>query len=98
MKINWKVRIKNKNFWLTFIPAFLLLVQLVAAVFGVKLDLGELGNKLIAVVNAAFVVLAILGVVNDPTTAGISDSLQALTYESPKVSNGNGGEASDEGK
>ena len=98
MKINWKVRLKNKNFWLTFIPALLLLIQLVAAVFGVRLDLGDLGNKLIAVVNAAFVVLTILGVVNDPTTAGISDSLQALTYESPKVSNGNGGETSDEGK
>lgn len=89
MKINWKVRIKNKNFWLTFIPAVLLLIQLVVAVFGVKLDLGELGNKLIAVVNAAFVVLAVLGIVNDPTTAGISDSIQAMTYDKPKVSNEN---------
>ena len=96
MKINWKVRLKNKNFWLTFIPAVLLLIQLVAAVFGIKLDLGELGNKLIAVVNAAFVVLAVLGIVNDPTTAGISDSLQAMTYDKPKVSNG--GESSIEGE
>nr|DAQ38639.1 MAG TPA: holin [Caudoviricetes sp.] len=32
--INWVVRIKNKNFWLAFIPAVLLLVQTVAAVFG----------------------------------------------------------------
>ena len=88
MKINWRVRIKNKNFWLTVIPAVLLLVQVVASVFGFNLDLGDIGNKLIAVVNAVFVLLTILGVVNDPTTAGISDSEQALTYVKPKVSDG----------
>ncbi len=82
--INWKVRIKNKLFWVSLIPAVLLLVQVVAAVFGYTLDLGELGNKLLAVVNALFAVLTILGVVTDPTTAGVSDSAQALTYDSPK--------------
>lgn len=82
--INWKVRIKNKTFWLALIPAVLLLVQVVAAVFGYTLDLGELGNKLLTVVNALFGVLALLGIVTDPTTAGISDSKQALTYEKPK--------------
>ena len=82
--INWKVRIKNKNFWLTLIPAVLLLIQVVAAVFGYTLDLGDLGNKLIAVVNAVFAVLTILGIVTDPTTAGISDSALAMTYELPK--------------
>lgn len=84
MKINWKVRIKNKNFWLTIIPATLLLVQVVASVFGFNLDLGDLGNKLLAVVNATFGVLAILGIVTDHTTEGISDSTQALTYDKPK--------------
>ncbi len=84
MNINWKVRIKNKNFWLTLIPALLLLVQVIAAVFGFALDLGDLGNKLLAVVNALFSVLTILGIVTDPTTAGISDSSQALTYTEPK--------------
>lgn len=84
MKINWKVRIKNKNFWITLIPALLLLVQVVASVFGFTLDLGDLGNKLLAVVNAAFAVLSILGIVTDPTTKGISDSEQALTYTKPK--------------
>lgn len=82
--INWQVRIKNKNFWLTFIPAVLLLIQVVAAVFGFTLDLGDLGNRLLDVVNAAFSVLVILGVVNDPTTEGVSDSEQALTYTEPK--------------
>lgn len=84
MSINWRVRLANKAFWLSLIPALLLLVQVVAAVFGYTLDLGDLGNKLLAVVNAVFAVLAILGVVNDPTTAGINDSEQALTYDKPK--------------
>lgn len=82
--INWTVRIKNKNFWLAVIPAVLLLVQTVAAVFGYTLDLGEIGNRLIAVVNAVFGVLVVLGVVVDPTTAGISDSKQARGYNWPK--------------
>lgn len=84
MNINWKVRIKNKNFWLAIIPAVLLLIQAVAAVFGYTLDLGDLGNKLIVVVNAVFVVLSILGIVTDPTTEGIADSKLALTYTEPK--------------
>lgn len=82
--INWTVRIKNKTFWLALIPAALLLVQVVAAVFGYTLDLGELGDKLLAVVNALFGVLAILGIVADPTTKGVGDSSQALTYDKPK--------------
>ena len=82
--INWTVRIKNKNFWLAIIPAVLLLAQAVAAVFGVTLDLSAFGEKLLAVVNAAFVVLAILGVVTDPTTRGVGDSKQALGYREPK--------------
>lgn len=83
-KINWTVRLKSKTFWLTVIPALLLLVQVVAAVFGFELDLGDLGNKLLAVVNALFSVLTILGIVTDPTTAGVSDSAQAMTYTTPK--------------
>ena len=82
--INRTVRIKNKTFWLALIPAALLLVQVVAAVFGYTLDLGELGDKLLAVVNALFGVLAILGIVTDPTTKGVVDSSQALTYDKPK--------------
>ena len=85
MGINWKVRVKNVNFWLTVIPAVLLLIQVVAAVFGFELDLGELGTKLLAVVNAVFGLLAIIGVVNDPTTAGMKDSGQAMTYDEPRA-------------
>lgn len=81
--INWKIRIKNKNFWLAIIPAVILLIQAVGAVFGYTLDFGELSTKLIAVVNAVFVVLAILGIVTDPTTVGVRDSERALGYSEP---------------
>lgn len=82
--INWKVRMANKNFWLAIVPAILLLVQVVASVFGFTLDLGDLGNKLLAVVNAVFGILAILGIVTDPTTKGVADSEQAMGYTKPK--------------
>ncbi len=82
--INWTVRVRNKTFWLSLIPAVLLLIQVLAAVFGITLSLNDLGDRLLAVVNALFAVLCILGVVNDPTTAGMSDSEQALTYKKPK--------------
>lgn len=84
MGINWKARIKNKTFWLSIVPAVLLLIQVVASVFGFELDLGDLGNRILDVVNALFAVLAILGVVTDPTTEGVGDSQQALTYTKPK--------------
>lgn len=82
--INWKVRIKNKSFWLALIPALLLLIQAIAAVFGYTLDLSALGEKILAVINCLFAVLAILGIVNDPTVKGIGDSAQAMTYITPK--------------
>lgn len=84
MNINWIVRIKNKAFWLAIIPAVLLLIQQVAGIFGFTLDFGQLGNQLAQVVETVFLVLAILGVVADPTTEGLSDSKLAMTYEAPK--------------
>lgn len=84
MKINWTVRLKNKQFWIALVPALLLLVQVMAGVFGYTLSLTELGERLLAVVNALFAVLSILGVIADPTTRGLSDSEQAMTYSVPK--------------
>ena len=88
MKINWLARLKNKNFWLSFIPTVLLLIQAVAAVFGFTLDFGELGNQLKEIVNIVFVLLALLGIVTDPTTQGVGDSQQALGYQVPKGKEG----------
>lgn len=83
MKINWLVRLKNKTFWLSAIPALFLLIQAMAAALGFTLDLGDLSNKILAVVNAAFALLSIFGVVNDPTTIGMRDSDRAMTYKTP---------------
>ena len=82
--INWKVRLRNVNFWLTAIPAALLVVQALAALVGWQPELGGVQEKLLNLVNAVFGLMAILGVVNDPTTAGFQDSEQALGYEMPK--------------
>lgn len=84
MKINWKVRLKNKTFWLTAIPAVLLLAQQLLAVFGVTFDVEGLQAALLQIVTAVFAILAVLGIVADPTTAGICDSDTAMTYEEPK--------------
>ncbi|WP_422698887.1 phage holin [Enterococcus durans] len=87
--INWKVRIKNKSFWLAIVPAGLLLLQVVAVPFGYDFKIDGINDQLIAIVNAVFAFLSILGVVTDPTTKGVSDSEQALNYSKPKEGNKN---------
>ena len=82
--INWKVRLASKAFWMAIIPALLLLVQAIAAVFGYTLALDGIEARLLDLVNAVFAVLVILGIVNDPTTAGLSDSKLAMSYTKPK--------------
>lgn len=81
--INWKVRIKNKVFWMEVIPALALVVQAISAVFGWQLDFTQLTGKILAVVDAVFALLVILGIVVDPTTEGIGDSKRAMSYEEP---------------
>ena len=79
-KINWSVRIKNKNFWLALVPALALLFQAFADIFGIKLEFGQTVDKIF---NVLFAFLVLVGVVNDPTTTGLSDSTRALGYEEP---------------
>ena len=82
-KINWSVRIKNKNFWLTLVPALALLFQAFANIFGIKLEFGETIDKILVFINVLFAFLVIVGTVNDPTTVGLGDSTRALGYEEP---------------
>ena len=82
--INWKVRLRNVNFWLAAIPALLLVVQALGALMGWQPELAGIREKLLDLVNAVFGLLAILGIVNDPTTAGLRDSARAMGYEKPK--------------
>ena len=82
-QINWKVRVLNKTFCLTLVPALALLLQTFLAVFNVRLELGETIDKLLVFINALFGVFIIVGIVNDPTTAGLTDSTRALKYQEP---------------
>lgn len=82
--INWKVRFRNKAFWLAFIPAVIMVVKTFGHVLGFELDLTTVNADLSACVDAVFMLLAVIGIVVDPTTDGIYDSYQALTYDEPK--------------
>lgn len=82
-KINWSVRLKNKNFWLAVVPALAFLFQAFANIFGIKLEFGETIDKILVFINVLFAFLVLIGIVNDPTTVGFSDSTRALGYEEP---------------
>lgn len=84
MKINWRVRAKNKTFWLTVIPAVLLIVQIITGWFNYDFAADIVGDEAARLVNAVFAVLVILGIVVDPTVDGIRDSTQARRYLTPK--------------
>lgn len=81
MKINFKVRFRNKAFWVAIIPAVLLLVKQITSLFGVDVDFDAISEQLVGIVETVFVILAILGIVVDPTTPGTLDSDLAMTYE-----------------
>lgn len=85
MKINWNVRLKNKNFWLALVPALALLFQAFADIFGIKLEFGQTIDKVLVFINVLFAFLVLVGIVNDPTTAGLSDSTRALDYDEPNA-------------
>ncbi|MGQ7595117.1 phage holin [Streptococcus suis] len=74
-KINWKLRYKNKATLTAILATLLLLIQ----------QLGfKLPDNVTDVVNTVLTLLVLTGVITDPTTAGIEDSVQALTYSVPK--------------
>lgn len=83
MKINWTVRFKNKVFWMSIIPMILLLVQQICALFGISFNFSGLSESLVSIVGTIFGILALLGIVADPTTKGLSDSARAMTYDEP---------------
>lgn len=76
--INWKLRFKNKATLIAIASTVILLAQQL----GLKLP-----NNIEDVVNTVLTLLVLLGVVNDPTTAGLKDSETALTYDKPKEEN-----------
>lgn len=80
--INLKVRLRNPVFWATIIPALLAFIYSVLGAFDVVPAIAE--SEIVNIITAIISALTTIGVLNDPTTAGISDSEQAMTYEKPK--------------
>ena len=82
MKIKWKVRFKNKTWLITFLIAVLAFVYQILGMFDVVPPVTQdMATQLITIVVN---ILVAVGVVIDPTTAGASDSEQALKYDKPK--------------
>ena len=75
-KINWRVRLRNKTFWLTLVPLIVLLTQ--------QLGLKWVPENWESIFGTIMAILTVVGIINDPTTAGIKDSVQALAYNEPK--------------
>ncbi|MFQ9872025.1 MAG: phage holin [Oscillospiraceae bacterium] len=82
MKINWKVRLKSGPFWMGVISAVVIAVFAVLDLFGVVTDVSA--EQILRVATLILMVPAAIGIISDPTTAGVSDSTQAMTYEKPK--------------
>lgn len=82
MKINWKVRFKNKTWLLSFIALVLTFAYNVLSMFDIVPSVTQ--QEIMDAVTAILTILAAVGVIIDPTTEGISDSEKAMTYEEPK--------------
>lgn len=82
MKINWKVRLQNKTFLIAFIGAILTFVYTILGMFGIVPSITQ--NMLTDAIMALINILVALGVVTDPTTQGVGDSSQAMSYTIPK--------------
>ena len=82
MKINWKVRLQNKTWLLAMAAALLAFVYQLLGLLGITPAVSQ--DQIAQLVGLAINVLVALGVVVDPTTHGVTDSEQAMTYTSPK--------------
>ena len=82
MKINWTVRFKNKTFLIAFVGTVLTFVYTILGMFDIVPSVTQ--NMVTDVIMAIINILVAVGVISDPTTKGVTDSDQALTYTAPK--------------
>ena len=83
MKINWKVRLQNKPVLLALLGTIVAFVYQVLGIIGIVPAISE--DEVVNLVGMFVNLLAVVGVVVDPTTAGICDSDCAMEYEKPKT-------------
>ena len=81
MKINWRVRFKNKIWLGSFLSLIVSFVYSMLSMFDVFPDVTK--NSVIELLNQVLTFLGLIGVLVDPTTAGIGDSERAMGYEEP---------------
>ena len=82
MKINWKVRFKNRVWLLTFLMAIIAVAYQICGMFGITPPVSE--SQITQLISLLVNLLVTLGVLVDPTTKGVNDSNQAMSYIEPK--------------
>lgn len=85
MKINWTVRLKNKTWLLAFAGAIVAFIYQILGMVGIVPPVAE--DNVTQIIGLVVNMLVALGIVQDPTTAGMSDSVQALDYTAPRKEN-----------
>lgn len=86
--INWKVRFKNKSWVMAFVAQLMIVVQMLLgglnALGMIDFQLSDaIQQNVLTFVNAVFILLSMMGIIQDPTTKGMSDSERAKTYKEP---------------
>ena len=81
MKINWKVRLLNKTWLLAMLAALVAFVYQLLGLLGVVPAVSQ--DQVTQLIGLVINILVALGIVVDPTTTGVTDSQQAMTYDNP---------------
>ena len=81
MKLNWKVRFKNKVWLGSFLSLIVSFVYSMLGLFDIFPDVTR--NNVIEILNQILTFLGLIGVLVDPTTAGLGDSERAMGYDEP---------------
>ena len=81
MKLNWKVRFKNKVWLGNFLSLIVSFVYSMLGLFDVFPAVTR--NNVVEILNQILTFLGLIGVIVDPTTAGVGDSDRAMTYVEP---------------
>ena len=82
MNINWRVRFQNKTFLTGLISLVVVFVYDLLQLLEIAPVVTQ--SAVMQVAEGILMILGMVGVIGDPTTNGLSDSKQAMTYTSPK--------------